>query len=149
MTGCRSAAKRAMNYLQQLSRTDLGFTLEECNQLLDEHKTKMKEVLDDERLHGLRTEGKSILERLENEEFDAYHVTDDYKHTLECLHRLYNQMTRVFDRLQLISQKRLKNLELSYKVKKFEESCTQVRSVANVFAKQKAFKLHCLVSLNR
>ena len=126
MTGCRSAAKHAMNYIQELSRTDLGTTIEDCERLLEEHRDKVKEVLDDSRLHGLRTEGKSILERIKFDDYDPYQTTDDYKHTLDCLNRLYNQMTRVFDRLQIISDRRLKNLELCHKVRRFEESAAEV-----------------------
>uniref|UniRef100_A0A069DN39 Puratrophin protein n=1 Tax=Clytia hemisphaerica TaxID=252671 RepID=A0A069DN39_9CNID len=126
MTGCRSAAKHALHYIKELSRTDMGSTVEECEKLLDEHRLKVNEVLEDPRLQGLRTEGRSILERISFEEFNAYHLTDDYKHTIECLNRLHNQMTKVFDRLQSISDRRLQSLELCLKVRTFEEHSSQV-----------------------
>jgi len=126
MTGCRSAAKHALNYIQELSRTDMGANIRECERLIEEHKLKMTEVLEDSRLQGLRTEGRSILERINFDEFNAYQLTDDYKHTIECVNRLYAQMTKVFDRLQAISDRRMRNLELCHKVRLFEENSSQV-----------------------
>ena len=126
MTGCRSAAKHALNYIQELSRTDMGASIEDCQRLLDEHEKKVEEVLNDPRLQGLRTEGKSILDRISFEEFDAYQLTDDYKYSIECLNTLYAQMTKVFDRLQVISDVRKKNLELCQKVRIFETNSSKV-----------------------
>lgn len=122
MTGCRSAAKHAMNYMQDLSRTDLGSTSSECQHLLDAHREKSREVLEDSRLLGLRTEGKQIIERLVEEDRELCR-SEDYKDTIECLNRLYTQMTRVFDKLRIISDKRTKNLQLCLNVRTFEESC--------------------------
>ena len=126
MTGCRSAAKHALHYIQELSRTDVGLTVADCQKLLDEHSLKVKEVLEDSRLQGLQSEGKSILERISFEEFNAYQMTDDYKHTIECVNRLYSQMTKVFDRLQAISDRRSKTLDLCLKVRIFEEKSSKV-----------------------
>lgn len=125
MTGCRSAAKHAMNYMQDLSRTDLGSTSSECQHLLDAHREKSREVLEDSRLLGLRTEGKQIIERLVEEDRELCR-SEDYKDTIECLNRLYTQMTRVFDKLRIISDKRTKNLQLCLNVRTFEESCVGV-----------------------
>ena len=133
MTGCRSAAKHALHYIQELSRTDVGLTVSDCERLVEEHSLKVKEVLEDSRLQGLRTEGKSILERISFEEFNAYHLTDDYKHTLECVNRLYAQMTKVFDRLQAISDRRTQTLDLCLKVRIFEEKSSKVCKLALVF----------------
>lgn len=125
MTGCRSAAKHAMNYMQDLSRTDLGSTSSECQHLLDAHREKSREVLEDSRLLGLRTEGKQIIERLVEEDRELCR-SEDYKDTIECLNRLYTQMTRVFDKLRIISDKRTKNLQLCLNVRTFEENCVGV-----------------------
>lgn len=133
MTGCRSAAKHALQYIQELSRTDVGLTVSDCEQLIDEHSLKVKEVLEDSRLQGLRTEGKSILERISFEEFNTYQLTDDYKHTLECVNRLYTQMTKVFDRLQAISDRRSQTLDLCLKVRIFEEKSLTVCAVCSLF----------------
>ena len=102
----------------------------------------MKEVLEDSRLQGLRTEGRSILERINFDEFNAYQLTDDYKHTIECVNRLYAQMTKVFDRLQAISDRRMRNLELCHKVRLFEENSSKVCSMVPVFYRIRTGHFH-------
>lgn len=128
MAGCRSAAKHAMNYIQELSRTDIGYSVEDCNSLLQLHRAKIKEVLQDSRLLGLQTEGKQLIERLIEEECEET-SNEDYIATLECVKRLYIQMNRVFDRLKELSDKRTTSLELCKSIKEFEEDSHKVRSL--------------------
>ena len=125
MTGCRSAAKHAMSYIQELNKTELGFTTEDCKTLLEVHREKVKEVLEDTRLLGLRVEGRQIINRLSDEVNDRV-STEDERDTLDCVNRLYTQMNRVFDKLQMISDKRTTNLELCLKVRLFEEESQKV-----------------------
>lgn len=132
MTGCRSAAKHAMNCMHDLSRTDLGSDVAACQNLLDAHQKKVKEALKDSRLLGLREEGKQIIERIVADEYDFAH-REDYKDTIECVNRLYSQMTRVFDKLQAISDKRTKNLHLCLNVRKFEVTSRKVAIIFLVF----------------
>ena len=139
MTGCRSAAKHALNYMQGLNQTDLGCTVEDCKSLLESHKERVKEVLEDDRLLGLRTEGRQIINVL-NEGVYEHLNTEDYRDTLACVDRLYDQMNHVFDKLQVISDKRTLNLELCLKVRTFEEESQKVSSIIRI----KFFYIHYL-----
>lgn len=130
MTGCRSAAKHAMNYIQDLNKANVGQTYLECQHILATYNQKVTEVLEDTRLLALKTEGKELIDRLCEGDEDLHH-TDDFQHTIECLNRLYNQMSRVFDRLKDISDQRISNLKLCLHVRKYEEETQIVGSLLN------------------
>ena len=133
MAGCRSAAKHAMGFVQELNKTNIGNTADDCKKILEAYKTKVDDVFKDTRLVGLKTEGQQLIERLKKEEGEEFCNSDDFIYTMDCLNRLYEKMLRVFDKLKDISEKRIKNLELCLKVRKFEED-TQMVSVEFLFS---------------
>ena len=129
MAGCRSAAKHAMGSMSELSRNDYGYDVQTCQILLEDHKAKVSEVLEDERLCALKSEGQKLIERISSEVYnEEYLCTDDYRDTLDCVTKLYGQMNRVFDKLKRKSDHRTKMLDLCLSVLTFNEESDRVIS---------------------
>eukprot|EP00794_Sanderia_malayensis_P018860 gene18860-20760_t len=119
MTGCRSAAKHAMQSIKELSDVKLGKTIKECEVFLEQHSVISQRVLEDSRVINLRDEGKKILERLQQPVDDVL-KTMDYTDTIECVHSLYEQMNTLFDSFKKFSLEKTKKLELQLQYVTFE-----------------------------
>ena len=125
MAGCRSAAKHARAYIQELGKLEYGTSAEETRQLLEQHEKKVKEVLEDSRLTNLMNEGKQIIDRIQDD-YNELPTTEDYSDTIQCVHSLYNQMNHLFDKLQEYSSKRKRKLQLCLQLRTFDEEGDRV-----------------------
>ena len=125
MTGCRSAAKLAMEVMHQFTSTKVGENLQECKTLLEQHEQKVKEVFLDSRLSALQVEGEQLLIRLEEEKSNL-NKTEDYKETVQCVSRLYNQMNEVFCKLEMLTDNRTKRLKQCLQLRDFETESEKV-----------------------
>lgn len=135
MTGCRSAAKLAMGVMQQFSSSQLGETIVECKNLMEQHHRKIKEVFEDSRLSALQVEGEQILIRLQ-EEKDALPSVPDYIDTVNCVTKLYHQMNEVFCKLEMLTENRTRKLEQCLALKQFEEDMDEVVNWLNTKGQQ-------------
>ena len=125
MTGCRSAAKLAMNVIEDLKSTQVGETVLQCKKLVEQHEQKVKQVFDDSRLSALIMEGQEIILRLQ-EDYPLVEKTEDYNDSVECVSKLYNQMTEVFSKLDSLSDKRTKQLQECLQLRIFQEDSQKV-----------------------
>lgn len=125
MTGCRSAAKLAMGVMQQFTSSQLGETILECKNLMEQHHRKIKDVFEDSRLSALQVEGEQILIRLE-EEKTALPSVPDYWDTVNCVTKLYHQMNEVFCKLEMLTENRSRKLEQCLALKHFENDIDEV-----------------------
>lgn len=131
MTGCRSAAKLAMEVMHQFTSTKVGENLQECKTLLEQHEQKVKEVFLDSRLSALQVEGEQLLIRLE-EEKSTLNRTEDYHETVQCVSRLYNQMNEVFCKLEMLTDNRTKRLKQCLQLREFERESEKVTHSSNI-----------------
>uniref|UniRef100_A0A8C9H6V5 Pleckstrin homology and RhoGEF domain containing G4B n=1 Tax=Piliocolobus tephrosceles TaxID=591936 RepID=A0A8C9H6V5_9PRIM len=80
---------------------------QEVAELIDQHETMMKLVLENPLLVSLRLEGGTVLARLRREELS----TEDGRDTLEAATSLYDRVDEEVHRLVLASNNRLQQLE--------------------------------------
>lgn len=132
MTGCRSAAKLAMEVMQQFTNTKVGETLQECKTLVEQHEQKVKEVFLDSRLSALQVEGEQLLIRLEEEKSNL-NETEDFHETVQCVSKLYNQMNEVFCKLEMLTDNRTKRLKQCLQLREFETDSERVRHFISIY----------------
>ena len=124
MAGCRSAAKYAISFMSDLTKSELRYSSEDYHELLKLHKEKSDEILCNSRLVNLQQEGIQIINHLEGQDNDM--KTEDFFDTIDCVKRLHAQVNHLFNRLQYNMSKRQEKIELFMKVHLFEEEAEKV-----------------------
>ncbi|XP_063460147.1 pleckstrin homology domain-containing family G member 4B [Pan paniscus] len=104
---CEEAIIFLQNSFCSLNTHRTPRTAQEVAELIDQHETMMKLVLEDPLLVSLRLEGGTILARLRREELG----TEDSRDTLEAATSLYDRVDEEVHRLVLTSNNRLQQLE--------------------------------------
>lgn len=98
--------------------------MQEVTELIDQHETMMKLVLENPLLVSLRLEGGTVLARLRREELG----TEDGRDTLEAATSLYDRVDEEVHRLVLASNGRLRQLERLRELASLQDGNDQVRA---------------------
>ena len=125
MAGCRSATKLAIAAVEELGIGKGGETVEECQQLLEDHERKVTALFSDSRLSALQLEGEQLVANMK--QTDATDKTSDWKDTMEIVSKLYFKMNQVFSKLDVLCRKRKRELEDCLQLKCFQEEHARVR----------------------
>nr|XP_007959240.2 pleckstrin homology domain-containing family G member 4B [Chlorocebus sabaeus] len=104
---CEEAITFLQNSFCSLNTHRTPSTAQEVAELIDQHETMMKLVLENPLLVSLRLEGGTVLARLRREELG----TEDGRDTLEAATSLYDRVDEEVHRLVLASNSRLQQLE--------------------------------------
>uniref|UniRef100_G1RIJ9 Pleckstrin homology and RhoGEF domain containing G4B n=1 Tax=Nomascus leucogenys TaxID=61853 RepID=G1RIJ9_NOMLE len=104
---CEEAVIFLQNSFCSLNTHRTPRTAQEVTELIYQHETIMKLVLEDPLLVSLRLEGGTVLARLRREELG----TEDSRDTLEAATSLYDRVDEEVHRLVLASNNRLQQLE--------------------------------------
>ncbi|XP_045249378.2 pleckstrin homology domain-containing family G member 4B isoform X1 [Macaca fascicularis] len=104
---CEEAITFLQNSFCSLNTHRTPSTAQEVTELIDQHETMMKLVLENPLLVSLRLEGGTVLARLRREELG----TEDGRDTLEAATSLYDRVDEEVHRLVLASNGRLRQLE--------------------------------------
>uniref|UniRef100_F7E158 Pleckstrin homology and RhoGEF domain containing G4B n=1 Tax=Ornithorhynchus anatinus TaxID=9258 RepID=F7E158_ORNAN len=121
---CKEAILFLQNSVCSLNSNRTLSSVQEVKDLINQHKTMMKLVLEDDLLVTLRLEGGTVLARIRKEEFCT---SEDHRDAIEAITRLYNQVDEEVHRLVLLSNKSLQQLENLQELRKLEEGCDQIK----------------------
>ncbi|XP_054710117.1 uncharacterized protein LOC129219838 [Uloborus diversus] len=95
------------------------------NQVIEQQKKQIMEVLENDQLRYLEAEGAKFLQQLEK--YKAKFASNlDYEEAVEKSKTLYRQLKKVVQRLARLADKRLNKLQEHMMMKVFEEESTQV-----------------------
>ncbi|XP_063475672.1 pleckstrin homology domain-containing family G member 4B isoform X4 [Symphalangus syndactylus] len=123
---CEEAVIFLQNSFCSLNTHRTPRTAQEVTELIYQHETIMKLVLEDPLLVSLRLEGGTVLVRLRREELG----TEDSRDTLEAATSLYDRVDEEVHRLVLASNNRLQQLERLQELASLLEGNDQVHALA-------------------
>ncbi|XP_028391805.1 puratrophin-1-like isoform X2 [Dendronephthya gigantea] len=124
MAGCRSATKLALAAVDELGIGKCGETVEECQELLEQHERKVTAVFSDSRLSALQMEGEQLVANMK--QTDVSDKTPDWQDTMEIVAKLYFKMNQVFSKLDVLCRKRKRELEDYLQLKCFDQEHAKV-----------------------
>ena len=124
MAGCRSATKLALAAVEELGIGKCGETVEECQELLEQHERKVTAVFSDSRLSALQMEGEQLVANMK--QTDVADNTPDWRDTMEIVAKLYFKMNQVFSKLDVLCRKRKRELEDYLQLKCFHQEHAKV-----------------------
>nr|XP_054411277.1 pleckstrin homology domain-containing family G member 4B isoform X3 [Pongo abelii] len=123
---CEEAIIFLQNSFCSLNTHRTPRTAQEVTELIDQHETMMKLVLEDPLLVSLRLEGGTVLARLRREELG----TEDSRDTLEASTGLYDRVDEEVHRLVLALNNHLQQLERLRELASLLEGNDQVHARA-------------------
>ncbi|XP_076470612.1 puratrophin-1-like [Babylonia areolata] len=126
LTSCCRVAQFLVGVMQEVASADtLPRSASATRELITRQQNKVKAAFSDPRLLNVQEDGEVIMSSLRREERSCCH-SEDYRHAVEKVSGLYQQLQDTMSRLSQLTEERLQRLQQCLQLRGFEEECDKV-----------------------